>query len=107
MDAERLKQMKSEASGLKARSALVQKQMFEGLAGTDEQDDKARTFLGDDDVRKALEELKNEPSDEDEMAKKFFIYESYFNGVVELRNDLFGLWERGRQLLKDHEARNM
>ena len=33
--------------------------------------------------------------------------ESYFSGVVELRTDLFGLWERGRAVLSAADARTM
>jgi hypothetical protein len=102
---DQLQQLKTEASGLKGRSAAVQRQMFEGLAGTSGDD--ANKFLGDDDVQRALNELKNEPRAEDDLARKFGLYESYFSGVVELRGDLFGLWDRGRGLLKSEDARSM
>jgi hypothetical protein len=103
--ADKLQQLKTEASGLKGRSAAVQRQMFEGLAGSGGTE--GSQFLGEDDVRRALEELKREPSDDDEMARKFGLYESYFSGVVDLRGDLFALWERGKELLKSHDMRSM
>lgn len=103
-DEARLKQLKTEASGLKGRSAAVQRQMFEGLAGGDGGGEAQQRFLGDEDVRSALDKLKNEPTDDGELARKFSLYESYFAGVLELRGDLFGLWERGRALLAREDA---
>jgi len=105
--ADKLAALKTEASGLKGRSAAVQRQMFEGLAGPGGDAGGATQFLGDDDVKKALDQLKTEPRADDEMARKFCLYESYFAGVVELRGDLFGLWDRGKDLLKSHDARSM
>lgn len=107
VNADRLQQLKTEASGLKGRSAAVQRQMFEGLAGDAGSEAESVKFLGDEDVKRALDQLKGEPTADDELARKFGLYESYFAGVVELREDLFGLWERGRELLKPHDARSM
>lgn len=103
---DQLQQLKTEASGLKGRSAAVQRQMFEGLAGSGGEAD-TNNFLDSADVQRALNELKTEPREDDELARKFGLYESYFSGVVELRGDLFGLWDRGRDLLKPQDARSM
>lgn len=109
----RLQQLKTEASGLRSRSTRLQRQMFQDLAGDGSADagggadaQAQAGFLGDQDVKAALEKLKQEPQGEDELARKFSIYESYFAGVVELRSDLFGLWDRGRgELTADDSSR--
>ncbi|CAK9028921.1 Sodium/calcium exchanger 1 [Durusdinium trenchii] len=59
------------------------------------------------DVGRALEQLKVEPADDAELAHKFSVYESYFASVVDLRADLFGLWERGGPLLAAADAQTM
>mmetsp|Transcript_27415 Transcript_27415/g.64035 ORF Transcript_27415/g.64035 Transcript_27415/m.64035 type:complete len:1045 (-) Transcript_27415:184-3318(-) len=104
-DQEQLQRLRMEVSGLKGRSAAVQRQMFEGLAG--EQDAGGQKFIDSQDVGRALEQLKVEPREDVELAKKFGIYESYFAGVVELRTDLFALWERGQPLLQPRDAATM
>ncbi|CAJ1460359.1 unnamed protein product [Effrenium voratum] len=96
-DAAQLQKLRAEVSGLKSRSTAVQRQMFEGLGAGQDQED----------VGRALEQLKKEPTDDVELAQKFGVYESYFSGVVELRTDLFGLWERGRAVLSAADARTM
>jgi hypothetical protein len=108
VNADQLQQLKMEASGLKGRSAAVQRQMFEGLAGGDQAGiSGSHAFLSDGDVRSALNQLKVEPKEDGDLTRKFSLYESYFDGVVNLRSDLFGLWEKGRELLRPHDARSM
>ncbi|CAK9026057.1 unnamed protein product [Durusdinium trenchii] len=99
-NAEQLQSLRAEVSGLKSRSAAVQRQMFEGLS----QDGHFGDFQ---DVGRALEQLKVEPADDAELAHKFSVYESYFASVVDLRADLFGLWERGGPLLAAADAQTM
>lgn len=107
--AEQLQRLKMEASGLKGRSAAVQRQMFEGLAAADGVAEAGSTtqFLGDADVRRALDELKVEPHEDGEMARKFSLFDSYLAGVLELRGDLYGLWDKGRALLEPADAARM
>ena len=99
---EQLQRLRMEVSSLKGRSAAVQREMFEGLAG-----EQTATFLQGDTVSRALEQLKTEPKDDAELAQKFSVYESYFSGVVELRADLFGLWERCEPILARQDAATM
>lgn len=97
--AEQLQRLRAEVSGLKSRSALVQRQMFEGLSSGE--------FEDFQDVGRALEQLKVEPKDDAELAHKFSVYESYFSSVVDLRAELFSLWQRGEALLAPPDAQTM
>ena len=101
---EQLQRLRMEVSSLKGRSAAVQREMFEGLAGEGQT---GEAFLQGSDVSRALEQLRTEPRDDAELAQKFSVYESYFSGVVELRADLFGLWERCEPLLARQDASTM
>jgi len=100
--AEQLQRLRAEVSGLKSRSAAVQRQMFEGLSQGGKLD-----FDDSQDVGKALEQLKVEPKSDVELAHKFSVYESYFSSVVDLRAELFSLWERGGPLLSPPDAQTM
>eukprot|EP00434_Breviolum_minutum_P021386 symbB.v1.2.018872.t1/scaffold1522.1/size113888/3 len=100
--AEQLQRLRAEVSGLKSRSAAVQRQMFEGLSQGGKLD-----FDDSQDVGKALEQLKVEPKNDVELAHKFSVYESYFSSVVDLRAELFSLWERGGPLLSPPDAQTM
>jgi hypothetical protein len=101
-DANLMQQLKTEASGLKSRSVAVQQKMFVGLAGGDEGENRMQ-FVSEEDIQRALDELKNEPTDDVELARKFELYEAYFSQVLELRTELFGLWEKGRDALGDSD----
>jgi len=103
-DAERLAKLKIEASGLKSRSRAVQQQMFEGL---DQGSEGRAGMAGEEDVQRALDQLKQEPSEEQDLERKLALYESYFSGVDGLRRDLFELWERGRVVLAPGEVARM
>ena len=65
VDAEQLQRLRMEVSSLKGRSAAVQKEMFEGLAG----EQRGQT-LQSSDISRALEQLKTEPRDDAELAQK-------------------------------------
>eukprot|EP00913_Durusdinium_trenchii_P002275 g2100.t1 len=97
-NAEQLQSLRAEVSGLKSRSAAVQRQMFEGLSQDGHFGDFQDWWSG---------QLKVEPADDAELAHKFSVYESYFASVVDLRADLFGLWERGGPLLAAADAQTM
>eukprot|EP00411_Alexandrium_monilatum_P110235 CAMPEP_0175709198 /NCGR_PEP_ID=MMETSP0097-20121207/39449_1 /TAXON_ID=311494 /ORGANISM="Alexandrium monilatum, Strain CCMP3105" /LENGTH=1037 /DNA_ID=CAMNT_0017016591 /DNA_START=8 /DNA_END=3121 /DNA_ORIENTATION=+ len=105
------RQLKTEASGLKSRSAAVQRQLFEGLGGggggASGGAGDGGSFVGEEDMQQALDQLKVEPRDDVELAKKFGLYESYFAQVLELRGELFGLWEKGRSALQAADAGRM
>ena len=103
---EQLQRLRMEVSSLKGRSAAVQREMFEGLQGDAKPED-GESFLSGKDVGRALEQLKTEPKGDLELAQKFGVYESYFSGVVELRSDLFGLWERCEPVLARPDATTM
>ena len=105
---EQLQRLRMEVSSLKGRSAAVQREMFEGLQGdAADANANANDFLSGSDVGRALEQLKTEPRGDAELAQKFAVYESYFSGVVELRSDLFGLWERCEPVLARPDATTM
>eukprot|EP00435_Cladocopium_sp_Y103_P039421 s2269_g10.t1 len=101
VSAEQLQRLRAEVSGLKSRSALVQRQMFEGLSSG------KMDFEDFQDVGRVLEQLKVEPKDDAELAHKFSVYESYFSSVVDLRAELSGLWQRGEALLASPDAQTM
>jgi len=111
-DSEKRRLLKMEASGLKSQSAAVQQQMFMGLAGEGRNPDGcpvSRTggFIGEEDIQRALDQLKNEPRDDAELAHKFGTYDSYFSQVQELRAALFSLWDKGKEVLSQAESSRM
>lgn len=61
----------------------------------------------DDDFHTLLQQLRNEPSNDEEMAAKFNLYETYGQQVEKMRGTLFGLYEDNTPTLPDSVKQDM
>lgn len=61
----------------------------------------------DDEFQKLLQQLRNEPTGDDELAAKFGLYETYGGQVEKMRSTVFGLYDENKPALPDAVKNDM
>jgi len=99
--------MRAEESDEEEADGMAEAAMLVGAA---EPAQLARATSGDgpdDEFQKLLQQLRKEPSDDEEMTAKFGLYETYGQQVEKMRGTLFGLYEDNKPTLPDSVNQDM